>query len=102
MRATCAQARTSGRPTMLARYAGLHRALPALVRTSVAPCQLAAAAAVSSRAAPVSRRYASIAAVASPEAPQRPKPDQAASFASSAATGVPYTQLSVGECRSPL
>ncbi|KAL4423593.1 hypothetical protein ABPG77_004633 [Micractinium sp. CCAP 211/92] len=81
---------------MLARYAGLHRALPALVRTSVAPCQLAAAAAVSSRAAPVSRRYASIAAVASPEAPQRPKPDQAASFASSAAAGVPYTQLSVG------
>lgn len=83
---------------MLARYAGLHRAVPALVRT-VHPHHLAAAAATSSRAA-VGRRYATISNVATPEAPQRPKPDQAASFASSAAAGVPYAELSVGEWRS--
>jgi hypothetical protein len=79
---------------MLARCAGLHRAVPALVR-GVHPTQHLAAAASAARA-PASRRYASITAVATPEAPQRPKPDGAASFAASVALGVPYSELSVG------
>lgn len=84
---------SSSQPKMLARYAGLHRAVPALVHT-VHP-KLTAAAAVSARSA-AGRRYVTISNVATPPAPQRPKPDQAASFASSAAVGIPYSDLSVG------
>ncbi|KAI3433374.1 hypothetical protein D9Q98_003191 [Chlorella vulgaris] len=78
---------------MLARCAGLQRAVPSLLRT-VVQCPR--------NPAPSARRYASITAAATPEAPQKPSSSQLpASFASSAAVGaaaqgVPYAELSVG------
>ena len=100
MKAAPASYGTSSGSTMLTRtgFAGL-RAVPAFLRTAN-PQQLTAAAAAAR--APVSRRYASITAVAAPTPPSKSQPQQGASFASSAVAGIPYTELSVGALMSAL
>ena len=83
---------------MIARYAGLQRAVPSLLRT-IEP-QVAAAA----LRGPAARRHLTITSVAAPERPEKlkskPEAHHVAAFSSFAAAGepIPYTALSVGQC----